>query len=286
MLLPDRPAMQGPPGTKVKPGFTSCSRPSVVAGSAAPEAPPENAAKRLSTKALVIFPEHARASDPSMNVDDQESPTAQTSQGHKTIIRARSGARYSDEGDRPSVKKTIKKSLSVSKSNVAGDSTAQLIETVVNEQMVSAERRNYFIKGEMRTRRSEILPLVELWKIEMEMYREQVQNWRLKLEACVVMGIRPDEPCPMMPPCPSHIPTKPEIADMVLRCRDNKPFQQVIRSATIDSTSAVSKEGNIGLISQSETNGEAVPLLLEVDQVMQQPVCFPSPGDAVTQLPR
>lgn len=73
----------------------------------------------------------------------------------------------------------------------------------------------------------------------MDEYYDQVENWRMAMEARVVMKERNAEdanpdPCPIMPGCPTHIPTEEEVRELVKKCRLNPNYRAPLPKPTSD----------------------------------------------------
>jgi hypothetical protein len=96
-----------------------------------------------------------------------------------------------------------------------------------------------FLAHELRIRRYKILTKVLLWRVHMEEYYDQVENWRMSMEARVVMMERTKEdanpdPPPIMPGCPTHIPNEEEIRELVKKCRLNPNYRAPLPKPTSD----------------------------------------------------
>lgn len=115
-------------------------------------------------------------------------------------------------------KKKGKKKAVVTTFRSDGDLSVQ--ERVDVGMMHDADRHKFLV-GELRYLRYECLTLMKVWEGDMANYRTAVANWRESRTAYLAIGVAAGEagPPPLMPGCPSHLPSDPQLQSMIVCAR-------------------------------------------------------------------
>jgi hypothetical protein len=141
-----------------------------------------------------------------------------------------------------------------------------------------------FLAHELRIRRYKILTKVLLWRVHMDEYYDQVENWRMSMEARVVMREREKEdanpdPPPIMPGCPTHIPNDDEVRELVKKCRVNPSYRAPLPKPASDNEKELeeqrrftakfapsSKEGHRPAVAVKLSARDYMPKIVELER--------------------
>lgn len=134
---------------------------------------------------------------------------------------------------------------------------------------VNDQRRRRVLTEELRRRRSKYLIVYEVWLGDMQLYQRDVRDWRAHCQDCKAKGVKPVMDLPMMPPCPSHLPTEDELLEMIqnLKRRGSKQALSKTRGAagarSSISVMQTSQHGEFGQDSEGSISlcGEVAGLL-------------------------
>jgi len=141
---------------------------------------------------------------------------------------------------RQATKRRSAKAGPLSPSSKSAVYEAERFDQQVRAQMMPEKRRQAVVRAELRRRRREILPKLAVWRLNLETYEGEVRDWRMTREACKAMGVTMDanEPVPVMPGVPSHIPTATELVALMKTTRENgysavdqRPVGSVLKAA-------------------------------------------------------
>lgn len=144
--------------------------------------------------------------------------------------------------------------------------------------MFDANKRIDYLKAEMRTRRYELLPALLIWQGEMEIYNDNVTQWRANREASKLMGVPNAMVIPIMPPNPTHIPSNEDVKDMINRARGHHPPRSV-KDVQVNYGKNIpkgSKPSRASMSSKPRTDSHAIPEILGGPENLTPPPDDPS----------
>jgi len=134
-----------------------------------------------------------------------------------TELRARGGTAL--QGGDPGTRRHANLHVTANHSLLAAKKTRRgaiaLDQDVPLVHMVREERRQFTIRQELRRRRVKLLPQYEVWLTDMDLYWREVEEWRSHRQACKLQNVRSEMRMPLMPPCPSHIPSDEELTQVI-----------------------------------------------------------------------
>jgi hypothetical protein len=188
---------------------------------------------------------------------------------------SRTGSRgkqnVSREGHRPSVGRHSRISLSEQHLTLG-------LEERVDVAMLDKHHRHRFLVAELRVCRFEALPAIKHWEEQMQIYKDQVKQWRETSAACKVMGATNTMHMPIMPPCPETLPTRPQLFDMVERAHmaHAHPRQvKAVRKRSKETTGATQKTDFL-VLSQPTPPGspQSIRRPSDADPNLPSPLCL------------
>mmetsp|Transcript_111246 Transcript_111246/g.255165 ORF Transcript_111246/g.255165 Transcript_111246/m.255165 type:complete len:184 (-) Transcript_111246:170-721(-) len=83
-----------------------------------------------------------------------------------------------------------------------------------------ADRKSFIIR-ELRGRRYFMLPAIDVYRMEMQLYRQEIAEYRSRAETARLLESDVGMPIPIPPFCPTQIPAEDELLEMVLRARED-----------------------------------------------------------------